>query len=993
MENTVFKNLYAQLNPGQKEAVDTLEGPVMVAAGPGTGKTQVLTLRIAHILLQGKAKPEEILALTFTESGVSAMRKRLVEILGPKAYYIPLHTFHAFCNEIIQNNPDEFPQFFNKNVIDEITGMQILEGVIQEGNFKLLKPFGDNFLYVTPLLRTFSEIKKEGVGPEKLREFVLEEEKQLQTIEDLHHESGPHKGKMKGKYQDWQRNIEKNKEMVVAFALYQNKLREAGYDYDDIILFVVEELQNNSTLLQRLQEQYKYLLADEHQDTNRAQNKVLELLCAHKSSPNIFVVGDEKQSIYRFQGASIANFLYFHSRFPSSKIITLKENYRSTQSILDAAGSIIPAPLTANVVYPKKKTRIYSLENSDSENYFLARKINRLIKNGADAREIAVLYRDNRDAFPIRDILEKNRVPYAIESDEQVLENSDVKNLFLLIKAVSDFGFDETLARALHADFLKISALDIYKLLRQRKTRLYDVLGSRGLMRTLGISKAMRLNNFYRKLSSWNDMAHNKSAPQVFEAIVRESGFFDCILSRGDHIEGIGRVRLLHQLAKRLATENKNYTLGDFVRHLELIGEKGVSLRGKRINVKRSAVRLMTAHRAKGLEFDYVFITGANMGHWGKRHTHKLLKPPVFHARDLSDPDKESDERRLFYVALTRARKQVYISYALAREDGRELFPSQFIEEISTAYKVFGKSEIYEKSLEDNPKILFTNRKEIRLKEDEREFLREVFEKRGLSPTALNNYLECPWKYFYNNLLQIPRAKTKHEMYGTAVHAALRDLFSNLTGTVPVKLWRQSPKDYLLACFERALEREPISAHDSKEALAKGKETLSKYYENYNGTWHTNAVNEFAVKNVFLDGEVRLTGKIDKIEILGGNRVNVVDYKTGKRRTRNELEGRTKNPKGNEKRQLVFYKLLLDKLPDSPYLMTSGEIDFVEPVRQLAENTGKFYKEKFEITKDDVLELEYKIQDVVAEILGFSFWDQRCNNKDCEYCMLRNMVK
>ncbi len=993
--NEIFQKLYIQLNPQQKEAVDTLEGPLMVAAGPGTGKTQVLTLRIANILLQGKAKPEEILALTFTESGVSAMRKRLVEILGPKAYYIPLHTFHAFCNEIIQNNPDEFPQFFNKNVVDEIGTMQILEGVIEAGNFKLLKPFGDNFMYVTPLLRTFSEIKKEGVGPEKLREFVLTEEKQFQTIEDLHHESGPHKGKTKGPYKDWERNIEKNKEMAAVFSSYQERLKEVGYDYDDIILSVVERLENDSILLQRLQEQYKYLLADEHQDTNQAQNKVLELLCAHKSSPNFFVVGDEKQSIYRFQGANLANFLYFHSRFPNSKIITLKENYRSTQSILDAAGSIIPAPLTANVCYPKKKTRVYSFENSDSENYFVARKIKRLIKNGADARNIAVLYRDNRDAFPIRDMLEKNSVPYAIESDEQVLENNDIKNLFLLIKAASDFGSDEALARALHADFLKIPALDIYKLLHQRSARLYDVLGRRGVMRTLGVSRAIRLNNFYRNLSSWNNMAHNKSAPQVFEAIVRESGFFDHVLSKGDYMEGINRVRSLDSLAKRLAAGSasggKNYTLWDFVRHLELIGEKGVSLRGKRINAKRNAVRLMTAHRAKGLEFDYVFIVGVNMGHWGKRHTRKLLKPPLFHKRDLSDSDKESDERRLFYVALTRARKQVYISYPSAREDGRELFPSQFIEEISGAHKVSGNSGIYEKGLERNPKIFFVKRKEIRIKEDEREFLREVFEKRGLSPTALNNYLECPWKYFYNNLLQLPRAKTKHEMYGTAVHRALADFFDKLilSGTVPANSRGQSPIDYLFARFERALSREPISEHDFKESLAKGKETLSKYYENYSGSWHTNTLNEVAVRNVFLDGEVRLTGKIDKIELLSGGEVNVVDYKTGKRRTRNELEGKTKNAKGNERRQLVFYKLLLEKLPDSPHTMTSGEIDFVEPVRQPAEKTGKFYKEKFVISDGDVRELEYKIQDVTAEILAFSFWDERCKNKKCDYCKLR----
>lgn len=1011
MESEIFKNLYAQLNPGQKEAVDTLEGPVMVVAGPGTGKTQVLTLRIANILIREKAKPEEILALTFTESGVSAMRKRLIGILGPQAYYIPIHTFHAFCNEIIRNNPDEFPQFHDKNVVDEIGRMQIMESVIQEGSFKLLKPFGDNFMYVGPLLHTFSDMKREGIGPEKLLEFVGEEARQFETMGDLYHEKGPHKGKMKGPYKDWERNIEKNKEMAALFAIYQDKLADAGYDYDDIILSTVERLspcgrspegREGSLLLQKLQEQCKYLLADEHQDTNQAQNKVLELLCAHRKNPNIFVVGDEKQSIYRFQGANLANFLYFHSTFPNSKIITLAENYRSSQRILDASGSMMESSspsLQAKSGHPEKKVRTYSFQNSSSENYFLARKIKKIIKSGMDAQEIAVLYRDNRDAFPIRDMLEKNGVPVRVESDEQLLENSDIKNLFLLVKAVSDFGSDEALTKALHANFLKIPSLDIYKLVQHRGSPLYDILRSKSRMRALGVSRAVRLNNFYKNLSLWNKMAHNKSVPQVFESIVRESGFFDYVLGKGDYIEGIDRVRFLHSLAKRLASENRNYTLNDFVERLELIGERGVSLREKKLTTRRSAVRLMTAHRAKGLEFDYVFIAGANMGHWGKRHTRQMLKPPSAttmlaptsksvrkqsSALNISASDKEDDERRLFYVALTRARKGVYISYPNAREDGREIFPSQFIEEIDSAHKISGNSEVYERGLERNPRIHFANRKDIRLKEDEREFLREVFEKRGLSPTALNNYIECPWKYFYNNLLQIPRAKTKHEMYGTAVHSALKELFDDLS----------RGHDYLLMRFESALEREPISEHDFEESLAKGKETLSRYFENYNEAWHTNTVNEFAIKNVFLDGEVRLTGKIDKIEINpsgsdpDGLKVNVVDYKTGKRKTRNELEGKTKNAMGNEKRQLVFYKLLLDKLPGSTYAMTSGEIDFVESEK----NTGKFYKERFEISDDDVRDLEYKIQDVTAEILGFGFWNATCDNSKCEYCELRKNI-
>ncbi|MFY9457831.1 MAG: ATP-dependent helicase, partial [Candidatus Spechtbacterales bacterium] len=557
--------------------------------------------------------------------------------------------------------------------------------------------------YVTPLLRTFSEIKKEGVGPEKLREFVAEEEKQFQNVEDLHHGSGPHKGKMKGKYQEWERNILKNKEMVAVYRDYQEKLQGVGYDYDDIILSVVLRLESDEILLQRLQEQYKYLLADEHQDTNQSQNRVLELLCAHQSNPNIFVVGDEKQSIYRFQGANLANFLYFHSRYPAAKIIMLKENYRSTQSILDASGSIMHAALIAKSEYPEKKIRIYSFQNVAPENYFIARKIKRLVKNGADPKEIAVLYRDNRDAFPIRDILQKSGVPYRVESDEQLLENNDIKNLFLILRAVADFGSDGKLAQALYVDFLKIPSLDIYKLFERRPYSLHDALGSKNRMRALGVSCASRLNNFYSKLSLWNKRTYNKSAPQVFESIVRESGFFDHVLAKEDYIEGIDRVRTIHSFAKRLAAENKNYTLRDFVRHLELIEERGISLRERKLATKRSAARLMTAHRAKGLEFDYVFIVGANMGHWGKRHTRQLLKPPL--APQISIIDKEDDERRLFYVALTRARKGVYISYPRTREDGRELFPSQFIEEISNAHKVLGNSEIYEKGLERDPKI------------------------------------------------------------------------------------------------------------------------------------------------------------------------------------------------------------------------------------------------------------------------------------------------
>lgn len=610
MRDNSFEELYSKLNPEQKEAVDTIDGPVMVAAGPGTGKTQILTLRIANILLQKKAKPEEILALTFTESGASAIRSRLLEILGTPAYYISIHTFHAFCNEIIKDNPDEFAQFFQKDVLDDINRLQILEKVIEAGSlgrsptgealgrratggtFKALKPFADPFMYAPSMLKAFSELKKEGVGPEAFYEVVKEEESQFKSVEDLYYEIGPHKGKMKGKYKDFERNVEKNKELAAAYGLYQEKLLEAGYDYDDIILSVLEKIESDKDFLQKLQEQYKYILVDEHQDTNQAQNKVLDLLCSYEKTPNIFVVGDEKQSIYRFQGANLQNFLYFHSKFPDAKIITLKENYRSTQPILDAADSVIVnntqklsdilpgldqsliscSPSLHSGVSGRAKSEnlaeeinVHRFDSKEPEHYFLASEVRSLIKKGAAPEEIAVLYRDNKDAFPIKEMLQKFEIPTRVESDEQILQNEDIGNLVLILRAVSNFGDDELLAKVLHINFLDISPLDVYKLLEaSRRASLYDLIRNKGRMREAGVSKVVKINKFYYKLSSWSEFSRNKSVPQTFEQIVRESGFLEYILKKEDYIENVSRARTLHQLSRKLAVSSNGYKLSDF---------------------------------------------------------------------------------------------------------------------------------------------------------------------------------------------------------------------------------------------------------------------------------------------------------------------------------------------------------------------------------------------------------------------------------------------
>jgi len=332
--------------------------------------------------------------------------------------------------------------------------------------------------------------------------------------------------------------------------------------------------------------------------------------------------------------------------------------------------------------------------------------------------------------------------------------------------------------------------------------------------------------------------------------------------------------------------------------------------------------------------------------------------------------DFGNDERRLFYVALTRARKGVTITYSKISDTGREQLPSQFITEIKKDLIEELEPEKFEKDLEEKKSILFQTAKKEENEKINKEFVKNILEKNGLSVTALNNYLECPWNYFYSNLLRLPKAKNKHMMYGTAIHYALRDFFSQLKD-------REIPKENLLQSFEFYLNKEPLE-QDFQEVLEKGKKALSGYYDKYYKTWPRNVLTEYEIKGVDVGLGVHLTGKLDKIEFIDGDRVNVVDYKTRQPLSKNEIEKR------GYKRQLVFYQLLLDQ---TKYKMISGELDFIEPNER-----GSYKKEKFIITEEDLKELKETIARVIDEILNLKFWDKLCGQKECQYCRLREIM-
>ncbi|PIR87030.1 MAG: hypothetical protein COU11_02255 [Candidatus Harrisonbacteria bacterium CG10_big_fil_rev_8_21_14_0_10_49_15] len=1043
-----FEQELKRLNLAQRLAVETIEGPVMVIAGPGTGKTQILTLRIANILATTDTEPENILAITFTESGVAAMRKRLASIIGAPAYRVCITTFHAFCNSIIQEHAESFPRVIGSTAMTEVDQVLVLQSLVTSLKLKALRPFGNPFHYLKDILNAINEMKRENVSPEKFAKIVAEEEAVYERLDEseTHHQKGAHQGKKKLEYVKKEKQIAKSKELSAVYSQYQDELgKQKRYDYTDMIMEVVRALEQDKDLLYELQEQYQYVLVDEHQDTNNAQNKLLELLLSFHDNPNLFVVGDAKQAIFRFQGASLENFLYFKNLYPEAKLIELEHNYRSTQTILDSAHGVLPSPkpLQAQAQHPKKQILLAELTSPDAELYCVAKHIQERISAGAAREEIAVLYRDNKDVLGVAKMLERLEVPFVIESNQNLFEDKEVKKLLGLLYATHHLGNQELLTALLHTDFLNIDPLDAYKLVifvtrkknaeKGRRLGLYDVLRSEKLLSAAGVGDPKPFLELYAKLAGWRKLSEYSNVAEVFEVVVRESGLLAHILALPNAVEALAKINTLFDEAKKLLEAHPRYSLAQFVEYLDMLREHDLLVKNTRPGRVSHAVRLMTAHGSKGQEFEYVYIVNAFDGHWGnKRRIEKLKLPvgvytlggslpatpdslykmennssftkgggrrPEDFFKDDKD-DKNADERNLFYVALTRAKREIVISYAQARADGKEQLPSQFVAEIPEG--LLEKMDVsgYERELSERQEIVWTGPSFAKATEGqgrvaEKEFVRELFLERGLAVTALNNYLTCPWQWFYSNLLRVPEAQNKHLLYGTAIHAALKDFHD----------WRQADnkkgkaEEFLIGAFENALTRLPFSERDLAETLEKGKLALAGYYEEYKKTWNSPLLSEFAVAGVHVPvsgvkdvKELRLTGKLDAVEVLANGRdVSVIDYKTGKPKSRNELMGKTKSADGNYYRQLVFYKLLLDNYPSAgkkKYEMVSGVIDFIEP-----NDRGKYIREEFEIADTEVEELRSLIQAKAKEILNLDFWDNRCDAQDCRYCELRSFMR
>ncbi|MFN8250792.1 MAG: ATP-dependent DNA helicase [Ferruginibacter sp.] len=1020
-----FNEEYAKLNANQRKAVDAIEGPVMVIAGPGTGKTQILAARIGKILLETDAMPQNILCLTYTDAGTIAMRKRLQQFIGADAYKVTISTFHGFCNDIIQENL----YLFEKTSMDPISDLEKIElfkSLIDAfpKNHPLKRYRGDVYFEVNNLRQLFADMKKEGWQPETLLQGIDQYVNELATSDEFVYKTsraGKWKaGDLKPAYYDELQRMEKLKAAIHEFPHYQNSMRQRSrYDFDDMINWIIKAFEENKNLLANYQERYQYILVDEYQDTSGTQNKLVQLLIEFWERPNIFVVGDDDQSIYRFQGASVENMLVFADAYKDDlEKVVLTHNYRSVQPILDIAKTIIDKNeerlvkqvpgLSKELQSSNDKLKTLQLQpvireyNAPREEMAdTSFRIKALLQQGVAPGRIAVIYKENKYGEELAAYFKLQDIPFYSKRSINILVQPFIHKIIQVLRYLNaeldiPYGGDEMLFEILHYDFYKIPAIEIAKITVEVNSKNYG--GGGTSIRRMICEKAAQppanlfdtgLHEGLKKVSAFIEEliteVPNVTLQQLFEDVIQKAGIVTWVLQQPNKIELLQQLTAFFDFIKEETSRNTMLQLPGLISTIDLMEKEGLAISMNSITGTDAGVNLLTAHGSKGLEFEYVFIAGTNSGNWEKKRKpgggYKF--PPSLFTSKAKGSDAE-ELRRLFYVAITRAEKHLVISYSKYKADGKETEPSMFIAEIQEAHQL----QTEPVSVGTEELLLFQslqfNEKAPEIAAAEEDFVNGLLEKFVMNVTALNNYLKCPLEFYYKNLVRIPSGKSEATEFGSAIHYALERMFKKMQDHPKNEF---APVEDVMQDFEWYLKKH--RQFFTKEAYARrfeyGHEVLKNYYEKYKGTWNKIVTVERNIRGVVVNG-VPLKGKLDKLEF-DGSRVNVVDYKTGDiDKAKDKLQGPgEKNPAGGDYwRQAVFYKLLVDHYQQKEWTVVSTEFDFIEP-----DNKKQFRKEKIVISPADITTVTQQLSDVWEKIQRRDFYTG-CGKADCHWC---NFVK
>ncbi|WP_157542785.1 ATP-dependent helicase [Mucilaginibacter aquatilis] len=1025
--NQNFQQILARLNPEQLAAVNKLDGPVLVVAGPGTGKTQILAARIGKILSDTDAQPNEILCLTYTDAGAVAMRKRLFEFIGPDAYRINIYTFHAFCNDVIQENLEYFGRLGLEPLTDLDSAMLFRDLIDGFGKDHPLKRFtGDIYFETSRLKSLFSTMKRENWTASFIEQAVKDYIDDLPNREEFTYKrANAAKGIKVGDIKEKEITAAKDKmekllSAVKEFDNYENRLDIAKrYDYDDMIMWVLRAFANNEDLLRRYQERYQYILVDEFQDTSGSQNELLKFMLSYWDTPNVFVVGDDDQSIYRFQGANMKNILDFAGDYVDALYtVVLKQNYRSNQTILDISRALIGnnnERLTsqlrldknlqaANVRFATETVEpvISEYANPDHELVDVAYQIEDLIQAGVDANEIAVIYRNHNQVEQLIHYLDAKKIAVNTRRKIDIFTlpfGEKIINIlqYLAMEIDSPYSGDEMLFEIMHYDFFDIKPIKIAKASIAVAQANYKVLADdqkTSIRRYLTEMQGPRQGNLFEvdnkeplrqligNIEELLKVSMSFTVQVLFQHVITSLGILRYVMQQPDKGWHMEVLNSLFNFVRDEARKNPEGKLKDVILTIDLMKRNGIRLELNQVIHADNGVNFVTAHGSKGLEYEHVFLVGCNKRVWdAKGRNSGFSFPDTLMQSAADDTAQQEESRRLFYVAITRAKQCLNISYTVKDRNDKDQEASQFVGEIVAATHIRVQyPQVHPDALMSYLSTQFTEADKPVVQLLDKNYIDQLLQNYVLSVTHLNAYLDCPLKFYFQNLIRVPAGKSPAMAFGSAVHFALYKVFDRM-GKSEDKVFATTDDFMREFRWFMMRSRDSFTKEDFKLRMDYGDKILPAYYEQNLPTWNKIAKVELPVRNVVING-VPVKGHLDKIEF-NGKQATIVDYKTGKLKYAKEkfIRPTTDNPNGGDYwRQAVFYKMLIDADRNKDWEVIGTTFDFVEPI-----NEGEYHKEKIVVIPGDEATVTRQLTNIYQKIMAHDF-ATGCGKPECSWC-------
>lgn len=1023
-----FQKILDGLNPEQRKAVDQIEGPVMVIAGPGTGKTQLLAARIGNILVKTDTRPHEILCVTFTEAGVHEMRERLYRFIGVAAYSVYISTFHSFCNHVIQKNPSYFGDTQGLRKMEELDQHNIVKSIIDDWPVTHpLKSAKAPYYSVPRILDLYKNMSKEGIAADHLIHSIEEEIERIKDDPDSLSAGGARKGKLKKTCIAVIESYQKTIEAVRAYPVYQKIKKERQlYDFDDMIYWVLKAFKENEDLLLEYSEQFQYYLIDEFQDNNGSQAELLYLMADVVEKPNIFIVGDDDQSIFRFQGANFTNILEFNQRYSQKDLhaIVLTRNYRSVPAILEAASKLIKNNKyrLVNQVNGLKKDLIAShpdllslevtpkyriCENALVECAEIAAHIKRLHESCAvPYHKIAILYPKHKFSELLGTVLKWYNIPIHLIKKEDLLSNKWMRALIQTLNFISKesenpYMNDDIFLKIIHHPWYNIPSEEIAFQYRSWLNQKGEEFGEKYFQRWIRQhAKHEQIQKLFMYLDQWKRDRFILTPSQIIEKVYKESGFLTFILIQPEAKHLTNAIQSLLSHLDGYAERNPNTDIRQYLDVLQDMKEEGLRIDVKASFEDTSGVKLMTLYASKGRQFEHVFMMHCTSDVFENRRSLPSLKLP-----NLTDhkEDDEEEMRRLFFVGITRAEEGLYLSYPKLDSGLKTLKPSLFLAELIDEEGVeFIDNELSPDDVQELRSSIFWLEKPLMPDYDLSTWVNDATEQFKMSASALNTYLNCPIHFFYHYILKIPQAGNKHLGFGNAVHVALDRFLSQLE--------RDDNCDSLIKYFKQAMLRNysQFSVQEYKDMLNLGLVNLEKYYKKKIEHWK--AMESLQTEKNISDsqlGDVPLTGKIDLIAKYK-DQYTVIDFKTGSasnpkvyppKNDVTEIEYLNESSPERKKdlrdkllgsdywRQLIFYKILLDGSAELEISPVKATLDFViEEKKDVFKEIDVYFKEEdIAFVKEQIVSSYKKIKDKIFE--------PGCLLPKCEWCTFAQQIK